>query len=49
MSEPVRAQLMRSSVVVTRKPLSASSFEIAVKLGSPGLIMPGPPRPSFAV
>src|SRR5262245_66001329 len=26
MSEPVRAQLMRSSVAVTRKPLSASSL-----------------------
>src|SRR5262245_56751916 len=28
--EPVRAQLMRSSVVVTRKPLSASLFDTSV-------------------
>src|SRR5208283_1969597 len=34
MSEPVRAQLMRSSVAVTRKPLSASSSFIARKAGS---------------
>ena len=33
-SEPVRAQLMRSSVAVTRKPLSASSSLIARKSGS---------------
>ena len=30
-SEPVRAQLMRSSVVVTRKPLSASWLDTSVK------------------
>ena len=30
-SEPVRAQLMRSSVVVTRKPLSASWADTSVK------------------
>src|SRR4029079_17972466 len=36
-SEPVRAQLMRSSVVVTRKPLSASLSATSVKNGSPGL------------
>src|ERR1044071_5186618 len=35
--EPVRAQLIRSSVVVTRKPLSASWLETSVKKGSPGL------------
>src|SRR5262245_60496027 len=40
-SEPVRAQLMRSSVVVTRKPLSASLSDTSVKNGSPGLIRSG--------
>ena len=34
MSEPVRAQVMRSSVEVTRKPLSASSSLIDRKYGS---------------
>src|SRR5262245_53539337 len=40
-SEPVRAQLMRSSVVVTRKPLSASLSDTSVKNGSPGLTNSG--------
>src|ERR1700693_4015624 len=40
-SEPVRAQLMRSSVVVTRKPLSASLSDTSVKYASPGLTSPG--------
>jgi hypothetical protein len=39
-SEPVRAQLMRSSVVVTMKPLSASCAEISPKPRSPGLTRP---------
>src|SRR5262249_20937461 len=34
MSEPVRAQLIRSSVAVTRKPLSASSLLSPAKNGS---------------
>ena len=34
MSEPVRAQVIRSSVAVTRKPLSASSLLSPVKNGS---------------
>src|SRR5262249_31989844 len=34
MSEPVRAQVMRSSVAVTRKPLSESSLFNATKDGS---------------
>src|SRR5690242_16944814 len=34
MSEPVRAQLMISSVAVTKKPLSASSFFSVTKEGS---------------
>ena len=36
-SEPVRAQLMRSSVVVTRKPLSASWVDTSVKPRVAGL------------
>src|SRR5262245_2409282 len=39
-SEPVRAQLIRSSVVVTRKPLSASLFDTSVKPRSPGVTKP---------
>src|SRR5262245_44480405 len=39
-SEPVRAQLMRSSVVVTRKPLSASLFVTSVNPRSPGTTNP---------
>src|SRR5215475_13253366 len=39
-SEPVRAQLMRSSVVVTRKPLSASLLDSSPNPRSPGTTKP---------
>src|SRR4026207_923112 len=39
-SEPVRAQLIRSSVVVTRKPLSASLLDISPNPRSPGTTKP---------
>src|SRR5262245_37117573 len=39
-SEPVRAQLIRSSVVVTRKPLSASLLDSSVNPRSPGTTNP---------
>ena len=45
-SEPVRAQLIRSSAVVSRKPLSASSSENRPKLVAPGVMMPPPLCPS---
>ena len=40
-SEPVRAQLMRSSVVVTRKPLSASCVRHLGEVGITGFHQPG--------
>src|SRR5262245_42221829 len=39
-SEPVRAQLIRSSVVVTKKPLSASLLDSSVNPRSPGTTKP---------
>src|SRR5512138_2814772 len=39
-SEPVRAQLIRSSVVVTRKPLSASLSDSSLNPRSPGTTKP---------
>src|SRR5215471_10872731 len=39
-NEPVRAQLIRSSAVVTRKPLSASLLDSSVKPRSPGTTRP---------
>src|SRR5262245_64886000 len=45
-SEPVRAQLMRSSVVVTRKPLSASCAETSLKEPATEVASPGPRRSS---
>src|SRR5512145_1602852 len=39
-SEPVRAQLIRSSVVVTRKPLSASLLDSSPNPRSPGTTRP---------
>src|SRR5687767_6108962 len=39
-SEPVRAQLIRSSVVVTRKPLSASLLDSSPNPRSPGTTKP---------
>src|SRR6186713_849532 len=47
MSEPVRAQLISSSAVVSKKPLSASSSENRPKLVAPGVIRP-PDFPSFS-